>query len=353
LLIYSGFQYIARTIPDPPAQRLYSNLSTLFFGGLTILAYVIITRLTRQFVLLRFRFGLFISSLFLIHVLISALVRWHFLFFTSSLTLPNLPRIYAINADHIARLPLWQVPFDPVIVGLFSFSLLYNYLLYAVGFKVFKDLFMLKIRQEKLEKENLQLEFNFLKAQVNPHFLFNTLNNIYSFSIKSPDKVPHTILKLADMMRYSLYETEAEFVPLAKELSFLDSYVQLQRIRHEQDIELSYTVVGQPGTLLIPPFLLIVFVENAFKHGLQASTQAGWVRISLTIDHQSLLFTVENNRPPNRPAPMGGIGLKNVRKRLNLFYANHYQLQVGEEANEFRVNLTIPLYEPALPGRHR
>ncbi len=305
-LIYLGFEYIARTIPDPLAQRRYSILSTLLFGGLTMLAYVSITWLTRQFVLLRFRLGLFMGSLFLIHVAISALVRWHFLVFTRSLTLSNLPSIYARNADHIARLSFWQVPFDSIIVGLFSFSLLYNYLLYAVGFKVFKDLFVLKIRQEKLEKENLQLEFNFLKAQVNPHFLFNTLNNIYSFSIQSPDKVPHTILKLADLMRYSLYETETEFVPLAKEIMFLDSYVQLQRIRHEEDTQLSYTVEGQPGTLIIPPFLLIVFVENAFKHGLQASTLAGWVRIRLTIDNQQLLFVVENKVPPSRSATMGG-----------------------------------------------
>lgn len=342
-LIYRGFQYIATTISDPTARSVYIDLSTVFFGTLTVGAYFIVTWLTRQYILLGFRFGLFVMSLFTIHVLTTTIVRWHFLLFTRYLTLPKLPRIYTLYADYIAQLSVWQVPFDPIIVGLFSFSLFYNYLLYGVGLKVFKDLFGLKIKQTKLENENLQLEFNFLKAQINPHFLFNTLNNIYSFSIKSPDKVAGAILKLADLMRYSLYETEAEQVPLAKELTFLDSYVQLQRIRHEDDVALSYTVQGQSGTVMIPPLLLIVFVENAFKHGLQASTLAGWVRIALIITDKSLLFRVENNIPLKKTHVVGGIGLNNVRKRLDHYYADRYHLQIEEVANTFRVNLTIQL----------
>lgn len=352
-LIYRGFQFIALTIPNPANQQLYAILSTLFFGGLTINAYFLITWLTRHFILLRFRFNLFIGCLILVHVLTSALVRWHFLLFIHYLTLANLPRMYSVYADHVTHLPAWRVPFDSIIVGLFSFSLFYNYLLYAVGLKVFKDLFSLKNQQAKLEQENLQLEFSFLKAQINPHFLFNTLNNIYSFSIQSPDKVAGTILKLADLMRYALYETEEELVPLTKELAFIDSYVQLQRIRHEEDVELTYTVQGQPGTLLIPPLLLIVFVENAFKHGPQASAQGGSVRISLTINENSLWFQVENNLPLNASSITGGIGLNNVRKRLDHFYAKRYQLRTEAIATIFRVNLQLQLYEPTLPSHYR
>ncbi len=314
---------------------------------------MIITWLTRHYILLRFRFGLFVGSLMLVHLVISALVRWHFLFFTRFLTLPKLPRAYSLHADHVAQLSFWQVPVDGVIVGLFAFSLCYNYLLYVVGFKVFKDLFSLRIMQAKLEKENLQLEVDFLKAQINPHFLFNTLNNIYSFSIKSPDKVPGTILKLADLMRYSLYETGAEFVSLAKELSFLASYVQLQRIRHEMSVKLTYAVQGQAGELTIPPFVLIVFVENAFKHGLQASAQGGWVRIGVTIEGQSLRVRVENNLPAQPTPTVGGIGLKNVRRRLDFYYFNQYELRIDGQADAFVVDLTIQLHEPALPSRHR
>lgn len=352
-LIYRGFEYIAIPIQNATAQRVYTNLSTIFFGGLTVGGYLLITWLTRRYILIRFRFGLFILSLFLVHVVTTILVRWHFVLFTSYLTLPNLPRIYKNYADYIARLSIWEVPFDSIIVWLFSFSLFYNYLLYAVGFKVFKDLFTLKIKQAQLEQENLLLEFNFLKAQISPHFLFNTLNNIYSFSIKSPDKVADTILKLADLMRYSLYETEAERVLLAKELAFLDSYIQLQRIRHEVGVEIMYTVQGQPGSLMIPPLLLIIFIENAFKHGLQASTQQGWIRIALVIEGETLLFRTENNLPTRKSEGVGGIGLKNVRKRLDYLYGERYQLSVEEVRNTFQVSLTINLDEPALPSHYR
>ncbi|MBO0953331.1 sensor histidine kinase [Fibrella forsythiae] len=352
-LIYRGFQYIALTIPDRDAQQVYAVLSTIIFGGLTVNAYFLITWLTRNYILVRFRFNLFIGCLLLVHILTSALVRWHFLLFIHYLTLANLPRMYSVYAGHVIQMPVWQVPFDSIIVGLFSFSLFYNYLLYAVGLKVFKDLFTMKTQQDKLEQENLQLEFNFLKAQINPHFLFNTLNNIYSFSIQSPEKVAGAILKLADLMRYALYETEAEQVLLAKELAFLDSYVQLQRIRHDENVELTYTVHGQPGTSSIPPLLLIVFVENAFKHGPQASAQGGSVHIRLTITQHILRFQVENNLPPKATIITGGIGLNNVRKRLNHYYGGHYHLQIDEVANSFRVNLQIQLHEPTLPSYHR
>lgn len=344
-LIYRGFQYIAISIPDPAAQVVYANLSTLFFGGLTVSMYGVVTWLTRRYILQRFQLSRFMASLMLIHGLTALLVRWHFLWFTRYLTLSKLPRMYSVYADHVAQLSIWEVPFDPIIVGLFSFSLFYNYLLYAVGFKVFKDLFSLKIRQVALEKENIQLEYNFLKAQINPHFLFNTLNNIYSFSITTPEKVADIILKLADLMRYSLYETEAELVELSREIAFLESYVQLQRIRHEEQARLTFTVTGNPDGLLVPPLILIVFVENAFKHGPQSSTQPGWVAIELLIDNRKLSLRTVNNVSGKPGQSAGGIGLKNVRKRLEYFFPDRHQLTIGQQGGEFRVDLMINLHE--------
>ncbi|GAA4419103.1 hypothetical protein GCM10023187_53110 [Nibrella viscosa] len=352
-LIYRGFDYISGPVSDPKARQQYIILSTLFFGSLTIGAYLLVTLLTRQFILRQFRMGMFVLCLLGVHVLTSLVVHWHFLFFLRYLGPANLPNIYSRNAEHVASLAIWQIPFDTITVFLFSYSLFYNYLLYAVGFKVFKDLFSLKIRQERLEKENLLLEFNFLKAQINPHFLFNTLNNIYSFAIKSPDKVPDTVLKLADLMRYSLYETETELVPLAKEIQFLDSYIELQRIRYDASFNLSYTVQGNPGQLMVPPLLLIVFVENAFKHGLQANPKAGWASIGLTIKKNSLVFSVENSRPIKKINGVGGIGLVNVRKRLDHFYDRDYELQIEEQPQSFRIHLTLILHEPALSSHHR
>ncbi|GAA4461447.1 hypothetical protein GCM10023189_36960 [Nibrella saemangeumensis] len=341
------------SITNPVAQHQYILISTLFFSSLTIGAYLLATLLIHRFILQRFRPGVFMLYLLGVHGLTSMLVYWHFIFFLRYFGPDNLPGVYSRNAEHVAGLAMWQIPFDTIIVLLFSYSLFYNYLLYAVGLKAFKDLFTARLRQERLEKENLLLEFNFLKAQINPHFLFNTLNNIYSFSFKSPDKVQDTVLKLADLMRYSLYETEIERVLLAKEIQFLDSYIELQRIRYDAGTTLSYTVQGSPGQFTIPPLLLIVFVENAFKHGLQANTQTGWVKICLTIDQDMLTFTVENNLPLRKNREVGGIGLTNVRKRLDHAFGSSYQLRVDELPQSFCVQLTLPLYELAISSNHR
>lgn len=355
LLIYRGFRFLANTMSQPTVDniKIYTCLSTLLFGCLTLSAFGIVTILTNRFIIQRFKIGLFTLSLLLIHGITAEVVLWHFRVFTRWLALPKLPRFYTTYADHIAQLKFWQAPFDGVIVWFFSFSLFYNYLIYAVGLKVFKDLFVSVHRRNELEKENLRLEFDFLKAQINPHFLFNTLNNIYSFSIKSPDRVAGTVLKLADLMRYSLYETNEEFVPLSNELSYIANYVDLQRIRHEDNVQISFSVEGQPASQVISPLLLIVFVENAFKHGIQASAQASRVEIRLVITDQKLTMHVENSVPPKRLSGIGGIGLRNVRKRLEYFYPNRHQLIIRDKSHQYEVALTLNIHESTLPRYHR
>lgn len=347
LLIYQGFYYIANTIPEHTSKNVirYSLLSTALFGGLTIVAYWLITTLTRQFILLRFRIDLFLLALFGIHIITAEVVFVHFGLFIQTLSLDRLPRLYRNSAEHVAQLTFWQAPFDPTIVWLFSFSLFYNYLLYAVGLKIFKDFFTIQFRQTELEKENLRLEFDFLKAQVNPHFLFNTLNNIYSFAVLAPDKVADPILKLADLMRYTLYETSEEWVHLTKEVAFLRSYIDLQRIRHDDHVVIHFKVIGQPTTQLIPPLLLITFVENAFKHGIQVSAKASWVDVYLQVDPNSLTLQVDNSVPSFALPSTPGIGLRNAQKRLAFLYSNTYKLSIFPQADQFSVHLTLPLHE--------
>ncbi len=354
-LIGRSFHFVASSIPQASSDVIlrYTVFSTVLFGAVTAISYWVLTLLTRRYILLRFQLSQFILSVLLVHMLNAEIVLWHFSLFTNFFTLDRLPRFYTKYTDHVAHLQFWQAPFDSVIVWFFSFSLFYNYLLYLVGLKAFKDLFVLKRRQNELEKENLRLELNFLKAQINPHFLFNTLNNIYSFSIKAPGKVTDTILKLANLMRYSLYETNEDLVPLSHELLFLTSYIELQQIRHDDNVQIQFNVYGQPGVKLIPPLLLIIFVENAFKHGLQATAQASWVRIDLTITATTLVLQVVNSIPFKTMAKVGGIGLKNVSKRLAHFYANNHQLTIEDLANQFSIRLTIPLDEPLLSDHYR
>ncbi len=358
-VIYISQEYISNSIPNPSARPTYAYLSTLIHGILIVLIYVLVTQLIRRFVLLDFRFGFLLIGFLAVHVITSLLLYGQFTWFLNFFTSPDIPRFFPLYATQVSQLSLWQVPFDNFIVGNLAYSLIYSYVLYPLFLKIVKDLFIIKTKEDQLEKEkiqaqyreaklaktNLQLEFDFLKSQISPHFLFNTLNNIYSFSIKSPEKVPDTILKLADLMRYTLYETESQYVPLAKEISFLNSYVQLQRIRHEANADLTYTVKGEPGGLLIPPLILIVFVENAYKHGIESSIQLGWIHIELTIGNGIVQLAVANSTSPvkKKKGSAGGIGLNNVRKRLELFYPGFHQLNITSQAHEYYVNLTINL----------
>ncbi|SFF38073.1 sensor histidine kinase [Spirosoma endophyticum] len=358
-LIYRGFAYIATSIPShaPGDVVQYSIASTGVFGGLTLGAYFIITKLTRRFILNRFQPGWFGLSLIGVHIISAELMLLHFYGFIQVLGLAHLPIIYSKYASYIQQLPAWKAPIDPIIVALFSFSLYYNYLLYAVGLKVFKDLFMSQLQQAQLQqqqaelkKENIRLEFEFLKAQINPHFLFNTLNNIYSFSVRSPEKVGDSVLKLADLMRYTLYDTSEELVPLQKEISFLTSYLDLQRIRHDEHVRIAYTQQGVVTTQRIPPLLFIIFVENAFKHGIQATAQSSWVRIELALVGPTLTLRVINSIPAHQPLKPPGLGLQNVRKRLDYLFAHRYQLHITPQPTQFSISLTLPLDESVLPG---
>ena len=273
----------------------------------------------------------------------SILVMWYFELFIAIFTLDKLPQSYLFYGEHIKNVPIYLAPLDSVIVWLFSFSLYYNYLLYAVGLKVFKDLFTMKLAKTELEQDNLKLEYNFLKSQLNPHFLFNTLNNMYSFSVVAPGKVGDMILRLADLMRYSLYETNEEYVSLEKEITFLESYMALQRIRHDREAKIEYNLVGNTANKKITPLLLITFLENAFKHGLQSTAGANWIEISLEIKFDILVFKIRNNMVDSKVKHSGGLGLSNAYKRLSYYYPQCHNLLIQNTNSIYSVELTISL----------
>ncbi|WP_373330577.1 sensor histidine kinase [Salmonirosea aquatica] len=359
LVIYRGESYISPGSSDPTARSLYITSATIVYALLVFLIYLTIAKLIHRFILLRFQFFWLILGFVAVHLVVSVILYYQLSLFLSYFSLSDLPQFYTAQARRFPTFSVWQAPFDYFIVGIMSYSLVYSYVLYPLFLKIVKDLFTIKAKENQLEKEKilaesreaqlqkdkLQLEFDFLKAQISPHFLFNTLNNIYSFSIKSPDKVPDTILRLANLMRYTIYETKSDFVPLNKEIEFLNSYMQLQRIRHEADSNLTYSVTGESEGRTIAPLMLIVFVENAFKHGLEASARAGWIRTNLSIVRGTLWLEVSNSTSSaqKKKGVAGGIGLNNVRKRLELLYPGRYRLDIVSQTHEFRVNLTIDL----------
>ncbi|TDN37197.1 histidine kinase [Hymenobacter sp. UV11] len=210
--------------------------------------------------------------------------------------------------------------------------------------------------RKQLHSSQLAAELPFLKSQVNPHFLFNTLNNVYSLAELKSDDAPAAILKLSHLMRYMLYEAHAPRVPLTHELAHLRTYVDLQRLRLDaEQVPIELEVVGDPHGHLIEPMLLIPFVENAFKHGISFQ-QPSPIGLHLRVTDDSLTFTVRNRVFASAPAvaagavPMGGVGLRNVRERLRLLYPGQHTLTLDRTAPDFIATLTLTFAHAPVPA---
>jgi len=205
----------------------------------------------------------------------------------------------------------------------------------------------LNIQKQKatLEIQNINIEKDFLKAQLNPHFLFNTLNNLYSLSLKKDDLVPEVILNLSDTMSYTLYESNTEKVPLSKELEFIKNYVELEKMRYSgsKDIRFEFPSESECSGFYIAPLLTFTFIENAFKYGLKSKT-GSLLNLCIKIENGCFYFDVENDIDDTRKtADFGGIGLENSRKRLQLLYPDKYELQIQNPEGCFKVSLKLDL----------
>jgi two-component system, LytTR family, sensor kinase len=201
-----------------------------------------------------------------------------------------------------------------------------------------------KLERDKLllEQNNLQLEVDFLRSQINPHFLFNTLNSIYAEIIDTNEQAATRLAMLATLMRYGLYEANTDRVPLDHELNYIQTYLELEKIRHGNQVRIDLTQQGDFATYQIAPLLLISFVENAFKHGINKSKAHAFLSVSASMEGEVFRFTVVNTVAEQAPKTgPGGIGLTNTRKRLDLLYPSRHTLDVKEREGEFQVLLTI------------
>ena len=198
-------------------------------------------------------------------------------------------------------------------------------------------------REKQLVEEKLQSELRFLRAQTNPHFLFNTLNNLYHLARKRSDSTPDAILKLSGMMRFMLYECSAPRIRLSQEVNVIRDYLDLERLRYGARLDVGFQVEADEESRLIAPLLLLPFVENAFKHGASESQGNTWVRIFLLLKNGELHFRVENAKDPSERMAAEGIGLKNVKRQLELLYPAH-SLELDDEGDRFSARLRIGLY---------
>ena len=197
-------------------------------------------------------------------------------------------------------------------------------------------------RLEKLEKENLEQQLEYLKYQINPHFLMNTLNNIHALVDIDPEKSKQTILELSKMMRFVLYEGNKQVVPLDREIAFLQNYIQLMKLRYTDKVKITVDVPKSLPNKEVPPLMFITFVENAFKHGV-SYRQASFIDIAISIEEDKLVFDCRNSRIPKEDDKHGGVGLANVKKRLELIYGNRYTLDIKDEQDTYTVKLSLPL----------
>lgn len=192
-------------------------------------------------------------------------------------------------------------------------------------------------------KENLEAEMKFLKSQINPHFLFNALNNIYSLTLTGSDKSSDMILKLSAMLRYILYECNVAQVAIEKEWEYIQYFIDFQQLKSQEKLNIDLDINNEfPGSKL-SPMVLIPFIENAFKHGNIENTEEGWVRISLNNKVDEIIFQVENSMPKEtlNKDKVGGIGLENVKRRLDLIYENNYDLIINDNVKSYSIILRI------------
>jgi two-component system LytT family sensor kinase len=219
----------------------------------------------------------------------------------------------------------------------------------GMSVKLARNWIQTKRREQILEKENLETELKFLRSQFNPHFLFNSINSIFVLIHKNPDMASDSLAKFSDLLRYQLYECNEQEIPLDKELTYLENFIELEKLRQEHFIETNINIdKGPSGNLIIAPFLLMPFIENAFKHVSRQNNKPNWINVNLHFNQQELQLDVSNSiaameDQSSELINFGGIGLKNVQRRLDLMYPGEHKLVVEKNDEEFRVRLLLNL----------
>lgn len=196
--------------------------------------------------------------------------------------------------------------------------------------------------QRDLLSEKRDMELQFLKSQLNPHFLFNSLNNIYSLAYQKSDKTADAILKLSEIMRYMIYESNDSWVSLSKEIDYVQSYIELQKLRFKDGAAVELTLNGEIDDQRVVPLILISFVENAFKHGV-ANDPSDPIRINIIANQKILHFSVTNKKNQYNKDVMGGVGLNNVERRLQLLYPERYKLNIVNSATHYTTELMLDI----------
>lgn len=295
-----------------------------------MLVYLVSNYARRPLILLP-GLALFYFVLFTCYYYLSYVVKHYF----------GLPDDYSGSINHFEKMPYWKALFHPGTF--FHLMFIIERAFYPLAVRLLIEIYRRQLRSARLQQQYMKLEMDFLKSQVNPHFLFNVLNSIYSLTEEESPRAARIVQQLSGMMRYSLYETADQVVSLSKELEFIRNYVELEQLRNSKRLNLE---AGFPEStdhsLQIAPFILITFVENAFKHGVQNSAGKCWVKLKISLRGNTLNLSISNSKPAAPPLSVGGLGLANVRKRLNTLYPRH-RLTVSDQEGQYEVILVLEL----------
>lgn len=296
-----------------------------------ILATYIYVYLTIPYLLLKRRYIIFVLSSLLNLTIIAILQRLlvcTFLIPLNSVFDPSLPFFDIYQIMHL-------------VVDVNTITVI------PIGAKLAQVWYKNVMAAKELERAKLEAELNFLKNQVQPHFLFNTLNNLYGLIVTKSDKAEVLLLKLSDLLRYMLYQTNSNSTPLESEITHLKDYIEIEQLRYGDKVEVCFNVYGNVEGKEIAPLILLPFLENCFKHGVMPAGDLAWIRIDLSVSDSLIEVIIENSVPALRGAnnlmPQSGIGLQNVKRRLEIIYNERYELKAQLQNEVYSVQLKLHL----------
>jgi len=315
---------------------LFSTFSANFIRiGLWIPAFALysypVSHLAFPYLLFQGKYGVFMTSL-----IVWLAAGWYLsVYYLVHVSIPVLDRLYIAHGDDYA----WQC-FLCVVTAAASFSTLSLGKQWLVKQKQF-----LQTQQAWMltQQEKMAAELQVLKAQLHPHFLFNTLNNIYAFALESSPKTPQMILKLSSLLSYILYECRTDEVLLEKEVEVMNHYIDLEKERYGDKIDISVNIEGELRDKNTTPLLLLPFLENAFKHGTSEQLERPWMSIDMVVKGHVLSCKIVNSKNEVVPFREEGVGISNVKKRLALLYAEKHELKLTDEGEFFVVDLLLQL----------
>lgn len=339
LMIFGGISTLTLAL-NLPRTFILRNL-LIYFGIIPLLVANTLQFFPRYFLRRRYR-AFALSVLGLMLVILFGLLYLDVTVFSRVLEKMEPPALLAM-ADRIPfGVPASTLPLSFIRFLFFSSAVLASTLLESIIMRREQDRVAAAMREERLSTE-----MRLLRNQVNPHFLFNTLNNIYGLALTRAENLPEVIMTVSEMLRYMLYECSQPTVPLTKEIEYIDRYLELHRMKDDNPLDLRFTYPRVSEKVQMVPLLLIPLVENACKHGNLEDTPPGFVCIDLRLRGNTLTLLVENSLSPDRPSSTsrdgGGLGIPNLRKRLGLHYPDRHHLDIRERKEVFRVELSLDL----------